>query len=1106
MIQRKSRYTNTRISILLILIMIMTPLNVLSTYANPVCHVEHDAECGYAKTITGTACTHVHDENCFVQQYSCSQLHVHNESCLASDCDVEEHTHTEGVCYTNVLECNHQHDSGCGYAEAQAGHPCEHQCPVCYPAALIKNLPKDDMRFVFVKDTDSQYYRDMALVYDLNADTLLSVWRDTGEKDFWGKIIYEELISPQQAIEAHDPEIKVEYSVDFIGTITISKEYLAQLKDGVTVFKLVFESEEELLMPLTILNVEDTLLSLEQTELECTCGREMDEHDESCPLHIEPLCICCFDEHGDGHEHEHDICCPLYQALECICGTKTDVHSEDCSLYAGPYCDCDKPDGPHNETCPLYQVPVYMSVTNHIDALPSLDEVKFMDLNRVREVQQRIYEIRDMIADQVSGLTEAEGFERFDAELGEERIKKYNCLFGYVEEYIYNNTPRSRGLSGAISINIAIGWFRITGDSTTQYLTQYNAGTATILAYYPYSADGYRIYGSNTTDYIRCKIQVMPGVTDAHLYFDGITLDNRSNGCIRSSGADVTITLVDGTINNLSCAAGGSGTGLGYAVIEKNDAMDGCYLKINCEAAEAMGSGHICDPSVCGVMNLRGTALHVAAIGSSWPSGTNQGIGGFANLYIEGGIIEARSGDHTPGIGAMCGTAHVPSSANAQFLRGQYCKNINISGGRVYAYGGEYCAGIGSGWGGPVDGIYISNGAYVYAQGGTGSPGIGSGGTHTSNAVYAGDGPFNVSNITISGGLTVVEAVGGTSLHSSFPYAPGIGCGHNNAGRTGTLTNVQSKPEDGWYAMVKQGTSKADAAFIDGTPSDEDVDIIADMYYTLCYFTQLEKTACVNGGALKNGAADDMIQVYVGDRVKYIIDTQSGETGAQMYDITDEIPEGMTLVTTPGSYFPGMTWDTVSGVTTVKWLNQDGGHEFYFTVTVGSLAGVSEREYINQAIRTELNVSIVSTETYHHADNVFVTLQVKKIIENYGTQSTAMQAELASHLFIISLSGDVNGNVPLKHNQTSGIMLMTLDTPSVSVTVTEIVPMEFAVGYTVSALITHWDGTSDIQTGSIITFQQGDDVLITVMNTFTPKSFFKGWTWIHNIFENELTP
>lgn len=123
--------------------------------------------------------------------------------------------------------------------------------------------------------------------------------------------------------------------------------------------------------------------------VECSCGTEIENHAEDCPLYVTPVsddtqaeCTCRTenDVHGEA--------CPLYVApapadpvKECTCGTETEVHTEDCPLYVKaeevssvtvgmpsdaeklegetsiPKCACDpKPaEGEaHKENCPLY--------------------------------------------------------------------------------------------------------------------------------------------------------------------------------------------------------------------------------------------------------------------------------------------------------------------------------------------------------------------------------------------------------------------------------------------------------------------------------------------------------------------------------------------------------------------------------------------------------------------------------------------------------------------------------------------------------------------------------------------------------------------------------
>ena len=661
-----------------------------------------------------------------------------------------------------------------------------------------------------------------------------------------------------------------------------------------------------------------------------------------------------------------------------------------------------------SEICPFHPEPRFIELAGLIDELPNLDDVKRMDSAGVLEVSNAVYAIRDRI---VATLAD-EKCNCFDLELGAARIEKYNSLFLYIDEYIRNNLSRGRTRSaGATRIDIGVGRVEVTNDN----LLQRGHVTMALIGTYPHNPDGYLLYG--TYDYAINAwvlsfrtVHVLPGVTTT-LYFENLNITNTNRDpnnhwywgtlydfnyiCVDVTGSDTTIILMDGTINRLT---GGIHEGGGALV--KNDATDGRTLTIACERWRE--PGHMCTgtetgalpPGSCGRLEAIGFAYHSAAIGSTRDAimeHSNSPRGGFGNLFIRGGIIVARnaSGDsHAPGIGSMCGTAFVRGGTvnftNPQMLgsngeinpSGQISRNIHISGGRVFAYGGGNSSGIGSGYGGPVDGIYISDGAYVYARGGQNSPGIGSGGGVDANSLYHTNmaaASYNVYNIIISGGRTVVEAEGSNTvqspLHSSVP---GIGSGISSHGRTGTMTNVQAQPEPGWLALVRAGTSKQNSTYINGTPSPINIDILPDMYYTLVHFSGLQKTASVNGGLNETGSKESMISVQPGNRIRYTINTAnwSAETNSS-YTLMDEIPRGMTLVTDVGSFYPsGMAHETINGITTVRWENQTSAGEFFFTVTVDNTLMENElREYINEAvmITTIDQLEIPTNKTYHHA-------------------------------------------------------------------------------------------------------------------------------------------
>lgn len=324
---------------------------------------------------------------------------------------------------------------------------------------------------------------------------------------------------------------------------------------------------------------------------------------------------------------------------------------------------------------------------------------------------------------------------------------------------------------------------------------------------------GYWITGTTTSN----NIEVLEGVeTDIFLDNVSITIGEKDTttskwDCINVSHADVTITLVGE--NRLTCNSGSSADGMSKstgAALAK-DGMDGT-LTIQCEYAGV--EGHRCN-SFCGSLLAEGNPdiWHVGAIGSTLRNAADKKNCGFSNLTIKGGNIEAYAGFHTAGIGSAC-----ISEAS-----GGYTSNIRISGGNIKATGTDKGSGIGSGYGNTVDGIYISGG-YVEAQGGANAPGIG--------ASYGG-GNMDTKNIQISGGDTVVVAIGDEATSM-----PGIG----SAGGNGKVSNVTAAPDFGYQGYIQDGTSLTDYTFVDGTPFKEDTSIQVGKFYTKVYFGPFRDT------------------------------------------------------------------------------------------------------------------------------------------------------------------------------------------------------------------------------------------------------------------------
>ncbi|MBS7007179.1 MAG: InlB B-repeat-containing protein [Anaerostipes sp.] len=313
--------------------------------------------------------------------------------------------------------------------------------------------------------------------------------------------------------------------------------------------------------------------------------------------------------------------------------------------------------------------------------------------------------------------------------------------------------------------------------------------------------NGYYITGK-TRNY---NVVVAKGVkTD--LTLDNVEIESNSTtqSCVVVSHAEVTITLKG--VNKLGCNYGQDSGYSGGAALAK-DGMDG-FLTLQCEYADQ--EGHQCNDR-CGTLIARGNTVHAGAIGSTLTNVRNISEAGFCNFSIKGGNIDVNGGRHVAGIGAACETHAFNASA--------YTKNISISGGNIKAIGTEYGPGIGGGYGGDFDGLYITGGK-VEAQGGLNAPGIGA-------SAAGNDTSYNLKNVHISGGDTVVIAIGDKSTGM-----PGIGA----AGGNEHVSNVTAEPDTGYQGYVQDGTSLEDYSFMEGTPFHEKINIRVGKLCTKVYF------------------------------------------------------------------------------------------------------------------------------------------------------------------------------------------------------------------------------------------------------------------------------
>ncbi len=256
-----------------------------------------------------------------------------------------------------------------------------------------------------------------------------------------------------------------------------------------------------------------------------------------------------------------------------------------------------------------------------------------------------------------------------------------------------------------------------------------------------------------------------------------------------------------------------------------------------------------------------------------------------------------------------------------------------------------------------------------------------------------------VNNLYGSPLVTTTNAIGEYSL-SAIP--------------AGTYKVVVTTP--GGYAITVKTVTTDNDAVAEGTRSVVSditltgLDAISDQDFGLVPKPTVNKTAQVNADGINNGTAAAPVSVGVGDTITYTINAQwSGTYGnASGVNISDTIPQGLSLVTTAGSYTPGMTWstDASTGLTTVTWANQtlaSGLNVYRFQVTVNMPSGAANVTYVNSAVVAVGTSSQTTNSTYHIMNTRTITLS--KMVE--GTLGDPKQG----FTFRVYLTG-VTGSLP----------------------------------------------------------------------------------------------
>ena len=192
----------------------------------------------------------------------------------------------------------------------------------------------------------------------------------------------------------------------------------------------------------------------------------------------------------------------------------------------------------------------------------------------------------------------------------------------------------------------------------------------------------------------------------------------------------------------------------------------------------------------CGIVNIYGGSVYATGRGNS-SGGAGIGSGSFAQnsgtITIYGGYVEATGDEGGAGIGSGYGTSGADVTIHGGTVKAYgkaagpgigtgvtkddpipYTGSLTVTGGKVYAYGASVRgAGIGGGY--DTNGSHVTvSGGYVYAEGGKFAAGIGSGCEYNSSGSHGG-------TLIVTGGY--VEAHGGED-------GAGIGGGEDSDGAT----------------------------------------------------------------------------------------------------------------------------------------------------------------------------------------------------------------------------------------------------------------------------------------------------------------------------------
>lgn len=465
-----------------------------------------------------------------------------------------------------------------------------------------------------------------------------------------------------------------------------------------------------------------------------------------------------------------------------------------------------------------------------------------------------------------------------------------------------------------------------------------------------------------------------------------VTGSTTSNTIYVASGVTTTIFL-----DNVSITTYREGTGWGSG--DPNRAGDGCIVCshsnttivlmgtntlraqaqfTNCIAKNGKDGQLTIDGN--GTLSCTGAGGHAGAISASVECS-------FWNFTQKNGTIIAHAGGHTAAIGSGCRN---DSQRSGDRLG---AGNIRFEGGTTYAYGSSCGAGIGSVYGAPVNGIYISNGAKVEAYGGEYSPGIGSGGRDANIEGGVSSWFYNVSNIVISGKDTVVTAFGDKATNM-----PGIGCGKDPLNSSqGVLSNVVAKTDTGFQGYVRYGSSEENAQYSTSSPTTpfegagnigtylaSQVNAGKPVYYTQIFFSLSSKNKALGDADIIGTQVEDVKDYTAGGlpRVSGVVWAENDRDGVYIQGDEPVVSNVKVQLVTEAGTVAKTTTTNEAGLYTFTGVDE-GRYKIVFEVPEGTIDG--QYDVSNKPDASEFEGKVKNCTNNNWESDIFVSSRGGKI-------------------------------------------------------------------------------------------------------------------------------